>query len=97
MNIDEGTSMTTATPPTARTLDDECNSQRAAVKVVEKELRALKDKITADRRGNEDSFPGQTAEILGQLTLAFRHLEDARMRIGKVIQYSGDGVSCFDK
>lgn len=102
MNTDEGTPMTTATPPKARTLDDECNSQRAACKAIEKELRALKDKITRDRitrdrRGNEDSFPGQTAEILGQLTLAFRHLEDARMRIGKVIQYSGDGISCFDK
>ena len=93
----DGMPMTNATPPTARTLTDECNSQRAACKVIEKELRALKDKIANDRRGQEDSFPGQTSEILGQVTLAFRAIEDARMRIGKVIQYSGDGVSCFDK
>lgn len=76
---------------------DECNRIRAACKVLEMDLRALKDKIVKDRSGQEDSFPGQTSEILGQVTLAFRHLEDARMRVGKIIQYSGDGVSCFDK
>lgn len=96
-NANEGTPMTTVDAPRARTLEDECNSQRAACKAIEKDLRALKDKIANDRRGQEDSFPGQTSEMLGQISLAFRHLEDARMRIGKVIQYSGDGVSCFDK
>ena len=88
---------TTTTPPTAPTLTDECNRVRAACKDLEMGLRAMKDKIQADRRGQEDSFPGQIGEILGQVTLAFRHLEDARMRVGKVIQYSGDGVSVFDK
>ena len=83
--------------PTAPTLADECNRVRAACKDLEMGLRALKDKVQLDRKGNEDSFPGQTGEILGQITLAFRALEDARMRVGKVIQYSGDGVSCFDK
>ena len=81
----------------APTLTDECNRVRAACKDLEMGLRALKDKVQLDRKGNEDSFPGQTGEILGQITLAFRALEDARMRVGKVIQYSGDGVSCFDK
>ena len=83
--------------PTAPTLTDECNRVRAACKDLEMGLRALKDKVQRDRKGNEDSFPGQTGEILGQITLAFRALYAARMRVGKVIQYSGDGVSCFDK
>jgi hypothetical protein len=26
-----------------------------------------------------------------------RHIDDARMRYGKVIQYLGDGVSIYDK
>lgn len=36
-------------------------------------------------------------EVGANLMLAIRHLEDARMRLGKVIQYAGDGVSCYDK
>lgn len=95
--MDQNAAATTVTPPTVRTLADECNSVRAACKDLEMGLRAFKDKIQNDRREQLDNFPGQTGEILGQVTLAFRHLEDARMRVGKVIQYSGDGVSVFDK
>ena len=36
-------------------------------------------------------------ECIAQATIAMRHIEDARMRYGKVIQYLGDGVSKFDK
>ncbi len=36
-------------------------------------------------------------EVIANVTLAFRHLEDARMRLGKAIQYCGDGISIFDK
>ena len=36
-------------------------------------------------------------EAFAQATLAMRHIEDARMRYGKVIQYLGDGVSIYDK
>lgn len=36
-------------------------------------------------------------EVNANLMLAVRHLEDARMRLGKAIQYGcEDGVSCFD-
>lgn len=37
------------------------------------------------------------SEMLANYTLAYRHLEDARMRIGKVIQALEGGVSIFDK
>lgn len=36
-------------------------------------------------------------EARANLTLAFRHLEDARMRLGKSIQALDGGVSCYDK
>ena len=36
-------------------------------------------------------------EMAENLMLAVRHMEDARMRLGKAIQYSGDGVSKYDK
>ena len=38
--------------------------------------------------------PNITGEI-GEL--AVRHIEDARMRLGKVLQYAGVGVSIYDK
>ena len=34
-------------------------------------------------------------EVMANLTLAFRHLEDAKMRLGKVIQ-AVDGISIYD-
>ena len=36
-------------------------------------------------------------EVLANLILSYRHLEDARMRLGKAIQADGDGVSVLDK
>ncbi|MDP6526530.1 MAG: hypothetical protein QGH15_20140 [Kiritimatiellia bacterium] len=39
----------------------------------------------------------QQANMAANITLAFRHLEDARMRLGKVIQAATGGVSIYDK
>lgn len=36
-------------------------------------------------------------EMKANIMLAYRHLEDARMRLGKVIQAQEGGVSCYDK
>ena len=36
-------------------------------------------------------------EVMANLTLAFRHLEDASMRLGKAIQARDGGVSVYDK
>ncbi len=36
-------------------------------------------------------------EMTAKIMLAYRHLEDARMRVGKILQAAGDGVSILDK
>lgn len=36
-------------------------------------------------------------EVIANFTLAFRHLEDAKMRLGKVIQALDGGESIYDK
>ena len=36
-------------------------------------------------------------EALANIMLAYRHLEDASMRLGKVIQALDNGVSVYDK
>jgi len=41
--------------------------------------------------------PDQHGNMRANITLAFRHLEDARMRLGKVMQACQGGVSILDK
>ena len=60
---------------------------RADILVIEKRVRALVPQVGG----------GNPGEVKANLTLSFRHLEDARLRLGKAIQHSGDGVSCYDK
>lgn len=72
--------------PTAPTLEDACNRMRAALLAIEQDTRAL---VT------QGKLP--SGEPCAQAMLAVRHLEDARMRLGKVIQHTaGSGVSCWD-
>lgn len=74
-----------APPAPMSELESDCNDARAALLTIEKGLRGLWTIHRLD------------VEATAQVTLAFRHVEDARMRLGKVIQHSvGGGVSCFD-
>ena len=41
--------------------------------------------------------PADSAEIIANLMLTYRHLEDAAMRLGKVLQANDGGVSIYDK
>ena len=45
----------------------------------------------------EQQFPGQHGEMKANTMLAYRHLEDARMRLGKVLQQIQGGTSIYDK
>jgi hypothetical protein len=66
-------------------LEDACNSFRADLLDTEKVVRSM----VSNRH--------LSGEAAAQAMLAVRHLEDARMRLGKVIQYTaGNGVSCWD-
>ena len=76
------------------TLEEKCNDIRSEVKKIEKYTRSLLSFLTPP---HEQSFCGQHEEMKAQTMLAVRALEEARMRIGKVLQYSGDGVSIYDK
>jgi hypothetical protein len=82
-------------------LKETCDDLRRELKGVEETLRALKkhpdvpDPRMAAPHG--EKFKGQAGEMIAQLMLAVRHVEDARMRIGKVLQYADDGISILDK
>jgi len=64
-----------------------CNYQRAVIGGVVKEVRELSQADDGWQHRRE------AGEIEANLTLAFRHLEDARMRIGKALQARDGGVS----
>ena len=66
------------------TLKDACNRIRAAIESRKPDVLSLM---------NLTDKP----EVKANIKISFRHLEDARMRLGKAIQANGDGVSIYDK
>jgi hypothetical protein len=71
-----------------------CQMSRTQLKNIENELRYC---LEEEQFEEDEYYQGQHEEVKAQLYLAIRHIEDARMRCGKVLQYSGDGVSIYDK
>lgn len=69
-----------------------CASQRTAIKELGKAMLALKE-VTISMDLKPDSDRG---EMIANVTLAYRHLEDAAMRIGKAIQAYEGGKSIYD-
>jgi len=45
----------------------------------------------------EEGAVGRHSEMKANIQLAYRHLEDARMRFGKAIQAFDGGTSCYPK
>ncbi len=73
-----------------------CNELRTMIKdtsVNVKDLMAHSELVggqSAERMGRDD-------EMRANIMLAYRHLEDARMRVGKILQAKNGGVSVYDK
>lgn len=87
--------------PIEDALKPECDSIRADLLAIEKRCRALvlaAEEAWSEACGPEDPpAAGSIDEMHDSGILAVRHIEDARMRVGKVLQYSRDGVSIYDK
>ena len=76
------------------------NDLRAAILATEQDLLGLKGAVaTADLTSRPgvplDSPAADRGEMIANVMLAYRHLEDARMRLGKVIQAYDGGVSVY--
>jgi len=71
-----------------------CNTLRGEILAVAEGVnKAHKHSVFS----GEQRSSGQHSEMHANITLAYRHLEDARMRLRKAIQASEDGISCYDK
>lgn len=77
-----------------QSIKDKNNDLRAEILKIGNEVNKLHKHFAFD---GEQSSAGQHSEMHANITLAYRHLEDARMRLGKVIQAYEGGVSCYDK
>jgi hypothetical protein len=75
-------------------LKELCDELRKEIKEIS--LRVISLKKHHDFRA-EQTYEGQHGEMKANIMLSYRHLEDARMRIGKILQASDDGVSVYDK
>ena len=71
-----------------------CGNLREAIKEIGATTKGLM--LHSDFDG-EQAYIGQHGEMRANIMLAYRHLEDARMRVGKVLQAADDGVSILDK
>ncbi len=77
-------------------LKEAVDAQRADIEAMKRRVKALMvhdDLCSVDI--SEDQL-ARDAETRANIMLAYRHLEDARMRLGKVLQAQAGGVSCYD-
>ena len=73
-----------------------CFGLRKDIENLKPFLRTLKADALASIDGLPED-PIDSPEISANLQLAYRHLEDARMRIGKALQAYDGGNSCYPR
>jgi hypothetical protein len=69
--------------------------QVADCEALRREIKAIADRLYA--LFGHRVWPVEEREVATNSELAYRHLEDASMRLGKVIQALNGGVSVYDK
>ena len=72
--------------------DNACSIARADIKKTGEYLLSLKESI----KSLPPSDVADSGEMIANVTLAYRHLEDAAMRMGKAIQAYEGGKSIYD-
>lgn len=75
-------------------LKEMCDGLRVEIKQTADKVHAL---LSHSEFNTIEEYPGQGSEMKANIMLTYRHLEDARMRVGKILQAAGDGVSILDK
>lgn len=68
-------------------------------RVLRAEIKSVAEKVWALRypEARRAEHVNRLSEMSANVMLAYRHLEDAAMRLGKAIQAADGGVSVYDK
>jgi len=72
--------------------DEKCFGPREALKSIGSQVKALMGHPIFTAGGYEDF-----GEMKANIMLAYRHIEDARMRLGKAVQAYDGGTSCYPR
>lgn len=78
------------------TIDEYLTGYRTEIESLAQQVKSLKGHPVFDPNAESDGV-ADTGEMIANIMLAYRHLEDARMRLGKVIQAKDGGVSVYNK
>ena len=62
---------------------ENCSSIRDTIEAIKVSILTLKVHYVFEK---EENYVGQHSEMKANIMLAYRHLEDARMRVGKILQ-----------
>lgn len=74
--------------------DAVCQNLRKTIKIIAEDVSNLH---VSPSFQIEELYAGQHDEMHANITLSYRHLEDAAMRLGKAIQAYDEGKSVYDK
>ena len=91
--MDERTEVTEAPPVENPNFKENCQHMRA---ILENNKRFVKSLMDIHFK-NEQTSANQHSEMKANIMLTYRHLEDARMRMGKAIQAYDGGKSVYPK
>ena len=75
-------------------LEEKCKHLRTVILNLDQNVLDL---MSHDCYELSEEHRGQHSEMRANTMLAYRHLEDARMRLGKVMQQIQGGTSIYDK
>ena len=73
---------------------EDCDLLRKHLKQIGNSVFSLKTHELFKEECPQDQDRG---EMIANIMLSYRHIEDARMRIGKILQAKEGGVSILDK
>ena len=78
------------------TLEQACDDLRGDILAIGDKVESLMRHSDIDS-SNTEAVTCRHGECKANVMLSYRHLEDARMRLGKVMQELQGGVSCYDR
>ena len=76
---------------------DFCYSYRGEIKKLSERIKLLHRVIARDRQNRFGDTVSDFDEMHANITLAYRHLEDAAMRLGKAVQAYDGGKSVYPR
>ena len=65
---------------------DACMEMRKKIEIIKPEVRKIHGIVKKEGFKFPGTLPRDGRDVFGNIELAYRHLEDARMRLGKCIQ-----------